>query len=61
LFSSGDYLSSNRLFSYCTFIIKDIYEYITAYLSDGTNAIVVRRAPVLLKKYEEELNSISNK
>jgi hypothetical protein len=56
LFNSGEYISSNRLLSYCTFMIKDIYEYLSAKLNDGTLAIFVRKAPLLLKKYEDQLN-----
>ena len=58
LFNSGEFISANRLLSYCTFLIKDIYEYINAKLTDGTQAIIVRKAPLMKKRYEDELNKI---
>lgn len=59
LFNSGEFITKNRLLSYCTFMIKDIYEYISAKLSDGNHAIYVRKAPLLKKRYEEEMNKTS--
>jgi hypothetical protein len=55
LFNSAEYISSNRLLSYCTFMIKDIYEYLSSKLNDGSLAIFVRKAPIQIKKYEEQL------
>ena len=35
--------------------IKDIYEYLSSKLNDGSLAIFVRKAPIQIKKYEEQL------
>ena len=53
LFNSGEFISSNRLLSYCTFMIKDVFEYLSAKLNDGTHAIFVRKEHLLIKKYEK--------
>jgi len=55
VFNSGEFISNNRLLSYCTFLIKDIFDYLNLKLFDGTYAYCVRRAPVLIDKYESKL------
>ncbi len=55
VFNSGEFISNNRLLSYCTFLIKDIFDYLNMKLFDGTYAYFVRKASILLKKYENKL------
>lgn len=52
---SNELLSLNRSVSYVTFSNKEIFEYLSAKLSDGNYAYYNRRANGLIKKYNEVL------
>ena len=50
---SNELLSLNRSISYVTFTTKEIFEFLSTKLNDGNYAYYIRRANVLLKKYND--------
>ena len=58
VFNSGEFISTNRLLSYCTFLIKDIFDYLNVKLFDGSYAYFVRRATILVNRYENKLGML---
>jgi len=56
---SNDILSLNRSISYITFSNKEIFDYLTAKLSDGKYANNCRKVKILLKKHNDLLTKLS--
>lgn len=60
ILSSADLLKINRSMSYMTFILKEIYEYITAKLSDGTALFSLREAKREINELNERINKLKS-
>jgi len=56
---SNELLSLNRSISYVTFATKEIYEFLSSKLNDGKFAYYSRRAHIIVKKYNELFNKLS--
>lgn len=61
ILQSNEFISINRSISYVTFSIKEIYEYLSIKLPDGTYAAVVRSAFSQLNKSSEILSKLEKR
>ena len=58
LLSSSDLMKINRCVSYLTFILKEINDFTTAKLSDGTPVYQIRKIKNDIKAIEDEIAEI---
>lgn len=61
ILNSNDYLPVNRMLSYVTFCSKEIFEYLSTKLPDGTYANTVRSAFAQVNKSSEILSKLEKK
>lgn len=61
ILSSNEYLQINRMLSYITFCSKEIFEYLSMKLPDGTYANTVRSAFAQVNKSSEILSKLEKK
>jgi len=56
----GKMFKSNKILSYMTFTIKEIYDFLTKKTSDGVLILYLRKQNYNLNKMKQKLNFLSN-